>query len=141
MGLFRKKREELVVGWDAASALADVKPRKRGGLRLGVVGGFAHPEAWERVRGGWTEHRSAVNDAVLVKVAFEPKNPHDPNAIVVTAGGEAIGYIAKEAQGKVAPLLLEHGGPLQLVGELDCYRNSDPSKPWFDRLEMWVHFS
>ena len=139
MGLF-KKREELVVGWDEVAALADIAPRKRGS-KCPVVGGFAYADAWAKVTGGWTDTRTSVNEAVLVKVAPDPKNAEDPDALVVTAAGMTIGYVPREMQQKMRKVLDEHGGSVQLLGILDCYQSSDPSKPWFDRYDMNLSIS
>jgi len=138
MGLFSKKpKESLVVGFDNVAPLADIEPRRRGSA-MPVVGCFAYPEAWGKVTGGWQDDRNPVNDAVLVKVAPEPTNPNDHNALVVTAAGMTLGYIPKTDQESMNELLAQHGGTVQLLGLLDCYRSSDPQRPEFDRYGLWL---
>ena len=142
MGLFNRKPKEhlvveecLVVGFDNVAPLADIEPRRRGSV-MPVVGSFAYPEAWEKVTGGWQDDRQPVNDAVLVRVVPEPTNRKDPNAIVVTAAGMTLGYIPKTHQESMSEVLAQHGGTVQLLGLLECYRSSNPRQPEFNRYGL-----
>jgi hypothetical protein len=95
-----------------------------------------------RYRDGLTEVCGGDRDFYLLPVearlAVEPSNPHDPNAIRVEVDGRLVGYIAREVAAQLSPRLQQAGCWFFKVAGLVRGRFHEQYTPgvhlWLDRL-------
>ncbi|WP_156400342.1 HIRAN domain-containing protein [Caulobacter sp. Root655] len=79
----------------------------KGGYPRDAVGESNYQEALSRVCGGHNRHgHELTTTGVLMP---EPTNPYDPNAIMVTIGGERVGYLARDEAKRYGDALVAAG--------------------------------
>lgn len=96
------------------------KPAKATKLRsetfedeVAVVGTSNYQKALQRVS-GWTKTTGPTDRYLMARIEFEPTNPHDKNAIMVTVNGQLIGYIAKSDHRLMMHRVRDAGGSMEL---------------------------
>ena len=89
-----------------------------------VVGTSYRQKELQRIS-GWTKSGVPEDRYHEAVIEFEPKNPHDKNAIRVAISGVTIGYISKSDHKWMAPKLRKVGGSAWAVIVLIGGRDGD----------------
>lgn len=126
MGLLKKL-------WSGEDATRDHDPADLGlnpdasdMVHVDVVGESAYQQQIRKVRDAVAQHQGD-NPWFLVRFTVDPSNPHDKNAVKVTAWGKTVGYLPKAAAKKAQPRLAKTGGEQVGVARLMGGTKDKPS--------------